>query len=47
MEKITVAKANGKGRTVTVCEETSSIKDYGGIIRQVYIKDNGKTKPGW
>jgi transposase len=44
-KKITVAKANGKGRTVTVCEEISSIKDYDGTIRQVYIKDNGKAKP--
>ena len=44
-KKITVEKANGKGRTVTVCEETDQIKDYDGVIRQVYIKDNGRTKP--
>jgi transposase len=44
-KRITVEKANGKGRAVTVCEERASIKDYDGIIRQVYIKDNGKLKP--
>ena len=38
-------KANGKGRTVTVFEEIACIKDYGDTIRQVYIKDNGRTKP--
>jgi len=44
-KKITVVKADGKGRTVTAHEETDAIKDYDGIIRQVFIKDNGKTKP--
>jgi len=44
-KKITVKRANGKGRTVTACEENSLIKDYDGSIRQIYIKDNAKTKP--
>ena len=44
-KKIVVKKANGKSRTVTVCEESASMKDYDGVIRQVYIKDNGRTKP--
>ena len=44
-KKIKVERANGKGRTVTVFEDTSLIKDYDGSIRQIYIKDNGKTKP--
>jgi transposase len=45
-KKIKVEKANGKSRTVTVCEETDcNIKDYDGTIRQIYIKDNGRTKP--
>ena len=44
-KKVTVERANGKGRTVTAFEETSFIKDYDGNIRQIYIKDNGKTKP--
>jgi hypothetical protein len=44
-KKIKVKRANGKSRTVTVCEEYGTIKGYNGIIRQVYIKDNGKTKP--
>jgi transposase len=44
-KKVTVKKDNGKGRTVTAYDENGSIKDYDGIIRQVYIKDNGKMKP--
>jgi transposase len=44
-KKITVTKANGKSRKVSVYEESCSIKDYGNNIRQVYIKDNGRTKP--
>ena len=44
-KKVDVEKDNGKGRTVTCCEENDAIKDYDGAIRQVFIKDNGKTKP--
>jgi transposase/predicted transcriptional regulator len=44
-KKVKISKANGKGRTVTVYEETTSIKGYRGDIRQIYIKDNGKIKP--
>jgi len=44
-KKISVEKANGKGRTVTACEEADRIKDYDGSIRQIYIKDNGRMKP--
>jgi hypothetical protein len=44
-KKIDVERDNGKGRTVTCCEENDVIKDYDGTIRQVFIKDNGKTKP--
>ena len=44
-KKIAVEKAGGKGRTVTACEESCAIKDYDGIIRQVFIKDSRKTKP--
>jgi len=44
-KKITVERDNGKHRTVTVHEENDTIKDYDGLIRQVFIKDNGKTKP--
>jgi hypothetical protein len=40
-----VKKANGKGRTATVYEETDSLKDYDGTIRQIYIKDNGREQP--
>jgi len=44
-KKIKVQKDNGKSRQVTVFEESDTLKDYDGIIRQVFIKDNGKTKP--
>ena len=44
-KKIVVEKANGKHRTVTVCEEYSTIKGYNGTIRHVYIKDNGREQP--
>jgi hypothetical protein len=44
-KRIKVQKSNGKGRQVTVFEEYDTLKDYGGVIRQVFIKDNGKTKP--
>jgi transposase len=44
-QKIVVQKANGKNRKVTVCEEISSVTGYCGEIRQVYIKDNGRTQP--
>jgi len=44
-KKIIVQKDNGKGRTVTCFEENDALKDYEGTIRQVFIKDNGKTKP--
>jgi len=44
-KKVIVERENGKHRTVTVHEEYDTIKDYDGTIRQVFIKDNGKTKP--
>ena len=44
-KKITVERDNGKSRTVTAYEENDTIKDYDGSIRQVFIKDNGRTKP--
>jgi len=44
-KKISVERANGKRRTVTVCEEISTITDYNGDIRHVYIKDNGRSQP--
>ena len=44
-KRIAVEKANGKRRSVTVYEEISIIRDYDGIIRQAYIKDNGRTQP--
>ena len=44
-QRVKIQKANGKGRTVTACEETTVLKGYDGDIRQIYIKDNGKIKP--
>jgi len=44
-QKIKIKKENGKGRNLTVYEETVVIKGYDGKIRQIYIKDNGKIKP--
>jgi len=44
-KKITVAKANNKHRVVTCFEEKGELRDYDGIVRQIYIKDNGRQKP--
>jgi len=44
-KKIKIKKSNGKSRIVTVYEEQTKIKGYNGIIRQIFIKDNGKVKP--
>ena len=43
--KVKIKKANSKSRTVTAYEEQTKIKSYNGIIRQIFIKDNGKIKP--
>jgi len=37
-KKVRIMKPDGKGRTVTVYEETGTIKGYDGEIRHVYIK---------
>jgi len=42
---VRIKKPDGKGRTVTVYEETGSINGYDGQIRHVYIKDNSRSKP--
>jgi hypothetical protein len=42
---IRVERENGKGRTVTVFEEYSSMKDYEGDIRHVYIRDKERAQP--
>jgi len=44
-KSIRIPRANGKGRTVTVCEERAELPDYEGEIRQVFITGNGKEKP--
>ena len=42
---IRVMRANGKGRSVTVCEDSTSLSGYEGIVRQLFIAPTGKTKP--
>lgn len=42
---IRIIRANGKGRKLSVFEKTSSLSDYEGVIRQVFISGNGKIKP--
>lgn len=44
-QKIKIKRANGKSRTVTVFEETAKLKDYEGLVRQIYLSGNGKIKP--
>ena len=44
-KKIRIIRANGKGRIVTVCEDRTTLKDYGGEVRQIFIKGTGKIKP--
>ena len=42
---IRVARDNGKGRTISAYEDTTTLKDYDGTVRQIFIKGNGKIKP--
>jgi len=44
-KEIRVARDNGKGRTVSAYEDTTTLKGYDGNIRQIFIKGNGKIKP--
>ena len=44
-QKFEIERANGRSRTVKAFEETSKVKDYDGLLRQIYITDNGKIKP--
>jgi transposase len=44
-KSIRVKRANGKGRTVTISELQTTLKDYDGEIRQILIKSTGKIKP--
>ena len=44
-KNIRVMRANGKGRTVTVCEDKTALPGYDGEIRQVFIIGTGKIKP--
>jgi len=44
-KKLRIPRDNGKGRIVTVYEDTTTLKDYDGEVRQVFIKGTGKIKP--
>ncbi|MCP4915276.1 MAG: transposase, partial [Oligoflexia bacterium] len=44
-KKLRVMNADGKGRSLKVCEEKVIIKDYGKPIRQIAITGHGKIKP--
>jgi len=40
-----IIKSNGKGRTITACEDVSALKGYEGDVRQIFIAPKGKIKP--
>ena len=44
-KKTRIIRANGKGRIVTAYEDTTTLKDYDGKVRQIFIKGTGKIKP--
>jgi hypothetical protein len=44
-KKVVVEKAGGGGRTLTVCDDMDALPGYGGNVRQVYIKDDGRSQP--
>jgi hypothetical protein len=44
-KSVKVKRANGKSRNIKIFEEISSLKDYDGPIRQIYMTGNGKIKP--
>ena len=44
-KSLKIKRANGKGRTVRVYEETAEIEEYGGTLRQIYLTGTGKIKP--
>ena len=44
-KNIRVMRANGKGRSISVCEDVTTLAGYDGNIRQVFIAPKGKMKP--
>ncbi len=44
-KNVVIQRANGRSRTIRTFEETDKIKGYEGLIRQIYITNNGKIKP--
>jgi len=43
-KNIRIKRANGKGRVVAVSESQTTLKDYHGEVRQIFIKGTGKIK---
>ncbi|MCL1882526.1 MAG: transposase [Defluviitaleaceae bacterium] len=44
-KNIKIVRSNGKGRNITVCEDTTTLAGYKGSVRQVFIAPKGRTKP--
>jgi transposase len=44
-KNIIIERDNGRSRTIKAFEETGKVKGYEGILRHIYITDNGKIKP--
>ena len=42
---VRIMRANGKGRTISVCEDVTTLTGYEGNVRQVFIAPKGKIKP--
>jgi len=42
---VNIKRANGKGRNITACEDTTTFSDYDGKVRQVFIAPKGRIKP--
>jgi hypothetical protein len=44
-KNVRIMRANGKGRDITVCEDTTNLTGYDGDVRQIFIAPKGKIKP--
>jgi len=42
---VKIQRANGKHRHIQVYEEQTTLKDYDGCVRQIFITGNGRIKP--
>jgi len=44
-KRVKIMRSNGKGRTITVCEDFTTLPGYNGDIRQIFIAPKSKLKP--